>query len=226
MSRLAARTLLTSLMTMVRFNCTFFVPVLLLSEGAAAADSGVDPEIMELAKGMKKDKKKEPPMDPTGEHPLKKIGPKSVVCSACKMAAKQFQGKVARKIKGKWKESKKKETFEASLPDSCAASAYPDSMIIYERGDGQQLGDMADTMRGGGRTLSIKKAGDHVKTEFLEGCKHLLLVEFKDALLNKLLSNPKKNGRDIDFPGWLCGPKQAQVCDGDEDSEEDADEEL
>ncbi len=50
--------------------------------------------------------------------------------------------------------------------------------------------------------MSIKKAGEKVKTEFLEACRHLLFVEFKDALLQKLLSNPKRNGKDIDFPGW------------------------
>merc|ERR1719277_1803581 len=107
---------------------------------------------------MKKDKKKEPPMDPTGEHPLNRFGPKSLVCSACKTAAKQFQGKVARKIKGKWKEEKKRKTFEDSLPDACAASAYPESMVVFDRGEGQSLGDMSDTMRGGGRTLSIQRA--------------------------------------------------------------------
>mmetsp|Transcript_30167 Transcript_30167/g.48674 ORF Transcript_30167/g.48674 Transcript_30167/m.48674 type:complete len:222 (-) Transcript_30167:93-758(-) len=192
---------------------------------ADAAESEMDPALMEQINSMKKDKKKnEPAMDPTGEHPLRKFGPKPLVCSACKTAAKQFQGKVARKIKGKWKEDKKRKTFESSLPDACAESAYPENMIVFERGSGLTLGDMEDTMRGGGRTLSIKRAGEKVKTEFLEACRHLLFVEFKDALLDKLMS--KRSGKDIDFAGWLCGPEQAKVCDGGEDSDEETDEDL
>eukprot|EP00747_Dinoflagellata_sp_TGD_P063012 gnl/TRDRNA2_/TRDRNA2_153274_c0_seq2.p1 gnl/TRDRNA2_/TRDRNA2_153274_c0~~gnl/TRDRNA2_/TRDRNA2_153274_c0_seq2.p1 ORF type:complete len:232 (-),score=46.88 gnl/TRDRNA2_/TRDRNA2_153274_c0_seq2:96-791(-) len=196
------------------------------SHSAVATDGDMDPDLMErVAKMKEKKKNKEPPMDPTGEHPLRKFGPKSLVCSACKMITKQFQGKVARKIKAKMKEDQKRKTFEAELPKACAASSYPEQMIVFDREQGQTLGDMADTMRSGGRTLSIKRAGDDLKKEFLQACEHVLFVEFKDALLEKLVSNPKQHGKDIDFTGWLCGPHQAQVCDGDSD-EDDADEEL
>jgi len=218
---------LTLLASWCALEFRYIVPLLLSGYvcHTGAAGSELDPALMEQVKAAK-DKKKEPAMDPTGQHPLKKIGPRSLVCSACKMASKQFQGKVARKIKGKWSEDKKRKTFTDSLPEACAASSYPESMMVFDRGEGQTLGDMADTMKSGGRTLSIKKAGDKVKTEFLEACNHLLLVEFKDALLEKLLSNPKRNGKDIDFVGWLCGPQQANVCNGGEDADEEADEDL
>jgi len=192
---------------------------------AVASGVEVDPTILKQVESMKKDKSKEAPMDPTGEHPLRKFGPRTLVCSACKMAAKQFQGKVARKIKAKMEASEKRKIFGAELPSACDSSTYPDDMIVFDREEGPTLGDMSAVMRGGGRTLSLKRSGDKVKSEFLEGCRHLLFVEFKDALLDKLLSNPKRSGRDIDFTGWLCGPQQAQVCDAGEDDEEE-DEEL
>mmetsp|Transcript_59019 Transcript_59019/g.111193 ORF Transcript_59019/g.111193 Transcript_59019/m.111193 type:complete len:239 (+) Transcript_59019:76-792(+) len=186
-------------------------------------------EAMEQAKAARaaKDKGPEPPMDPTGKHPLKRLGTRPLVCSACKTAVKRFETKVARKIKGKWKEEQKRKTFEASLPDACNESSYPEKMYVFDRkdGNGQFFGD-SSAMQGGGK-LAVKRTGLTVKVSLLIACRHLLFVEFKDALLEKLLST-KANGKDIDFSGWLCGPQQAQVCDKSEDSEEaeEADEEL
>mmetsp|Transcript_85293 Transcript_85293/g.151095 ORF Transcript_85293/g.151095 Transcript_85293/m.151095 type:complete len:232 (-) Transcript_85293:57-752(-) len=231
--------MLTVLFDTVRASrwATFLSLVLWLSIGLGsikivnAQEGDLDPSLMEelnkikSAKGKKGKKVKEAPMDATGTHPLKKFGPPSLVCSACKMATKQFQGKVARKIKKKMKEEEKRKIFEDSLPDACESSAYPESLMVFDRGQGKLLGEIGDSMSsGGGSTLSVDRAGDELRKEFLEACRHLLFVEFKDALLQKLLKNPKLNGKDIDFPGWLCGPTQAQVCEGGGD--EDEDEEL
>lgn len=160
-------------------------------------------------------------MDPTGEHPLKRFGTRPLVCSACKAAATQFQNRVARKIKGKMKEEEKRTTFEAKLPEACAEAAYPEKMYVFDRkdGKGQFLGDET-SLRGKGQ-MALKRTGAQVKAEFLDGCRHLLEVEFKDVLMAKLVSNPKKSGKDFDFVGWLCGPQTAQYCDADEESEGD-----
>merc|ERR1719421_50051 len=135
-------------------------------------------------------------MDPTGEHPLRKLGPKTLVCSACKMVTARFKAKVARKIKGKWAEAKKRSTFAKLLPEACAEAGYPEQMAIIERNDeGQIIIDFNDAMsQGGGGALSIKKMGADVKKGVIEACKHLFEVEFKEALTAKLLSKPKRDG--------------------------------
>eukprot|EP00747_Dinoflagellata_sp_TGD_P187690 gnl/TRDRNA2_/TRDRNA2_45587_c0_seq1.p1 gnl/TRDRNA2_/TRDRNA2_45587_c0~~gnl/TRDRNA2_/TRDRNA2_45587_c0_seq1.p1 ORF type:complete len:191 (-),score=47.16 gnl/TRDRNA2_/TRDRNA2_45587_c0_seq1:162-662(-) len=166
-------------------------------------------------------------MDSTGEHPLKKLGPKSAVCSVCKMIGIRLQGKVVRKIKGKMKEAKKRELVAEHLPKVCAESAYPDQMAVIERnGEGQVYVDFADAMEQG--DVSIKVAGQVVTRDVIAACKHTVEVELKGALVEKLVSKPK-HGADVEITDWLCGRSQLDVCDMDEDPEDledSADEDL
>lgn len=193
-----------------------------------AGATELDPRTEELMKMVKDKSNDEGPMDPTGEHPLKKLGPRSLVCSACKMAAARFQSKVARKLKGKWKEAKKRMHFDEHLPKVCQESAYPDQLAVIERNkDGQILVDFNDAMnQGGGGALSIKKMGADLKGNVIAACKHIMEDEFKDALLARFLSRSRPDGKDIDFTGWLCGKAQLGVCDIDEELGDEGDDDL
>eukprot|EP00931_Biecheleriopsis_adriatica_P091724 TRINITY_DN65604_c0_g1_i1.p1 TRINITY_DN65604_c0_g1~~TRINITY_DN65604_c0_g1_i1.p1 ORF type:complete len:228 (-),score=41.51 TRINITY_DN65604_c0_g1_i1:146-829(-) len=163
---------------------------------------------------------KSAPMDPSGEHPLKKLGPKSLACSGCKLFADKFQFKIARKIKGHMLASEKEAKFKKYLTQVCKASAFPKDMaILKDDQEGHIFIDYEDKDRRGGGILSLTAVGPEVTLDVVKACRHLIESEFRDALLRRFVSS-SEDGRDIDVLRLLCGAKGAAVCDLEEDEED------
>lgn len=165
-------------------------------------------------------------MDKTGEHPMKKLGARPQVCSACKLTMTKFQSIVARQMKGKWDEGRKRQVFEKNLAKACI---FPAQMVILDRGKGKVYADLQGMLTDGAPigttvqqnldtvTKQIQRMDDGVKKEIVAACRHVLEVEFKQDLLNKFLVKSRPDGTDIDFTGFICGSKKMQVCDIEED---------
>merc|ERR1719162_2616484 len=85
-------------------------------------------------------------MDLTGTHPMKKLGIKTLVCSACKLTMNRFRAKVARPMKGKWEEAEKRQFFEENLANVCT---FPTQMAILDRGRGKVYVDFQDMLTDG-----------------------------------------------------------------------------
>eukprot|EP00425_Heterocapsa_triquetra_P034571 CAMPEP_0195121808 /NCGR_PEP_ID=MMETSP0448-20130528/125070_1 /TAXON_ID=66468 /ORGANISM="Heterocapsa triquestra, Strain CCMP 448" /LENGTH=206 /DNA_ID=CAMNT_0040159285 /DNA_START=42 /DNA_END=662 /DNA_ORIENTATION=+ len=162
-----------------------------------------------------------------GGDPLRKHN-KDLACSACRMAANRFQNKVARKVKGKMSESQKRSTFKSNLDQVCVPSAFPKQAAIVEKNGKEKYVDFQDAMANREGKVNVRRMSPEIRDDLVNACKHVLLVEFKDALLQQVLQTPKgQRASDTDFKRWLCGPKQAAVCEADDDDEvEDEDNEA
>jgi len=209
---------------------TFAISAALLLGGSFSSLGilGQAVDVDEIVDIVKKSKPKIPDvlLDPETRHPLRRLGSKSLVCSGCKLFMKRFQTKVARKIKGKWKEGKKRKMFEELLATVCSKTGFPKQMAVIDRNDdGQVYVDFNEAMTQIGGTLSIKKMGADVVDDLLVACEHVLQHEYKEALFERLIAKADVDGRDIDFTKFLCGRQQADVCDIDEDPSEDGEEE-
>merc|ERR1712083_701871 len=101
--------------------------------------------------------------------------------------------------------------------------SFPKAMaaVDLDDGHGTVYVDIADMNRGA-KVLKMRQMGDEVKPPVLAACRHLVEVEFKNALLEVFA---KRDGRDVDFTDVLCGKRMADVCDVDAE-EEDEEEEL
>merc|ERR1719506_641594 len=153
------------------------------------------------------------PMDKTGKHPLRKLGPQSLACSGCRMIADRFRFNLARKMRGKWKAEKKRDIFVSNLDDVCASAGFPEHMaILMHDVKGHVYIDYEDWPARGGGILSLSAVGPEVTADVVLACRHLVEIEFKEALLEAFLSSDE-DGRDIDFLSLLCGNRGADVCD-------------
>ncbi|CAE7409454.1 BOB1 [Symbiodinium natans] len=174
--------------------------------------------------------------------PLRRRG-QDLACSACRMAAKRFQSKVASKIKGKMPEAEKRTAFQRGLSMACEEGQFPQQLAVVEKEGKQFYVDFQEALGSAHGRVNVKAMSPEIKADVLSGCRHLLQKEWKESLLQKVLSTPRggrasdvdfgvlstpRGGRasDVDFGVLICGPKMASVCEdeeggGDHDEEDD-----
>ncbi|CAE7708740.1 BOB1 [Symbiodinium sp. CCMP2456] len=148
-----------------------------------------------------------------------------LACSACQLAAKRFQSKVASRIKGKMPDAEKKTVFQRGLSTACEEAQFPQQLAVVEKEGKQFYVDFQEALGSAHGRVNVKAMSPEIKADVINGCRHLLQKEWKDSLLQKVLSTPK-GGRasDVDFGKLICGPKMSAVCDEEEsdgDREED-----
>ncbi|CAE7844438.1 BOB1 [Symbiodinium microadriaticum] len=156
--------------------------------------------------------------------PLRRRG-QDLACSACQLAAKRFQSKVASRIKGKMPDAEKKTVFQRGLTTACEEAQFPQQLAVVEKEGKQFYVDFQEALGSAHGRVNVKAMSPEIKADVINGCRHLLQKEWKDSLLQKVLSTPK-GGRasDVDFGKLICGPKMSAVCDEEEESDGDREE--
>mmetsp|Transcript_43035 Transcript_43035/g.88569 ORF Transcript_43035/g.88569 Transcript_43035/m.88569 type:complete len:217 (+) Transcript_43035:52-702(+) len=152
--------------------------------------------------------------------PLRRRG-QDLACSACQLAAKRFQSKVASRIKGKMPDAEKRTVFQRGLSTACEEAQFPQQLAVVEKEGKQFYVDFQEALGSAHGRVNVKAMSPEIKADVINGCRHLLQKEWKDSLLQKVLSTPK-GGRasDVDFGKLICGPKMSAVC---EEMEEESD---
>jgi len=151
-------------------------------------------------------------------------------CSACEMIMTRFKSHVAWKIKGKMDEAARRRVFDKQIAGACDEELYPDELVVGNfKGKAatskfRDLRQIENGAYGNSKRIKVDHIGEYVLEQLLYTCKYMLHKEYRETLLQKILSIPKKSKASrIDWTEWLCGPEVAKVCD---DSMEDLEEDV
>lgn len=152
--------------------------------------------------------------------PLRRRGP-DLACSACKLAAKRFQSKVASKIKGKMSEDERRKVFHRGIKSACSQELFPHQMAVVEKESKEFYVDFQEALGSQHGRVSVKGMSPEIKADAMAGCEHVL-KKYDKHLLKQVLSIPKSGrGSDLDFGILLCGRNMAHVCDDESDDDMD-----
>nr|ABV22318.1 unknown [Karlodinium veneficum] len=186
---------------------------------------GPGSEPMEANKARETVKRMSESLQKEGD-PLRKHG-RALACSACQYAAKNFQSKVASKIKGKMKDPEKRKLFSNGLTAACSEDVLPEQFAVVEKNGTEMYVDFREAMGSRHGKVSVKHMTPDNRKQVAEGCRHLLQNELKDGLWERIAALPKDaRASDIDFKKLICGRKMADVCDdvGSDDDDEEREE--
>ncbi|CAE7462212.1 BOB1, partial [Symbiodinium necroappetens] len=122
-------------------------------------------------------------------------------------------------------DAEKKTVFQRGLTTACEEAQFPQQLAVVEKEGKQFYVDFQEALGSAHGRVNVKAMSPEIKADVINGCRHLLQKEWKDSLLQKVLSTPK-GGRasDVDFGKLICGPKMSAVCDEEEESDGDREE--
>ncbi|CAJ1398221.1 unnamed protein product [Effrenium voratum] len=150
--------------------------------------------------------------------PLRRRGP-ALACSACQLAAKRFQSKVASKVKGKMTEAQRRSAFRLGVEAACAEELFPQQMAVVEKEGKEFYVDFQEAMGSQHGRVSVKAMSPEIKADAVAACRYTL-QEYRERLLREVLAIPRSGrGSDLDFVGLICG-QMAKVCDRSDERDE------
>mmetsp|Transcript_15557 Transcript_15557/g.28922 ORF Transcript_15557/g.28922 Transcript_15557/m.28922 type:complete len:226 (-) Transcript_15557:20-697(-) len=150
----------------------------------------------------------------------------SLACAVCRMVLEKFSQEVARSIKGRMSNQKKRQIFDQRFHRACDPKSYPEKMAIAEENGNEGYVDAEGARTG----LTILREDAEVKSEVLNAC-NIFVNEKRGMLLESVLSTTDGRASELNFFRQVC-LQPGRVCDNDEvggedfrgsDKEDDAD---